>query len=232
MTAGDIRPAGMQDISAIQKIIDSVWPNSGTSGDRIVNVLNDSTHATLVYENVDEIAGFVDGFLTTTANGIKRWELDLLAVQPAFQRQGIASKLIAADTSLGQLRGAKIARGLVAFDNLGSQGAFARCGYETDGEICELLVANSGHKLGEDFESGLAADYVRVKTINYSGIWIEGQRTKTRLEVALNHLMNSQDDLAGTVVPEHETEVIKVAKSLGFESLGRYQWWQRSLVEP
>ena len=37
--------------------------------------------------------------------------------------------------------GAEIARGLVAVDNIGSQRAFAKCGYETDGVICELMIA-------------------------------------------------------------------------------------------
>ena len=122
-------------------------------------------------------------------------------------------------------------RTLVAIDNAGSQGAFVRCGYKTDDVVCELLVANKSHQSREDFEIDKGSDVIQVNTINYSGLWIEGQRTRSRLDSALGYLTNSQYDLAGAVVPVNDTAIIQDALSLGFERIGRYQWWQRSLID-
>lgn len=227
MNVGEIRMATTADIAGIGKIIGLVWPENTISSDRVEQALSGPAHATTVSINEGDVVGFADGFLTTSADGLKRWELDLLAVHPSFQRRGIASTLVEENTQMGQLRGAEMARGLVAIDNVGSQRTFAGCGYKTDEAICELLVASKPYPPVGVIEADKEFDFIRVNTINYAGIWIEGERTRTRLENALSQLANGQDDLVGMVVPIHETQVIRDALSLGFERVGRYQWWHR-----
>ncbi len=123
-----------------------------------------------------------------------------------------------------------MARGLVAIDNVGSQRAFARCGYETDGVICELLVAFKLQATKPIIVLNRMSGFIQVNTINYSGLWIEGQKnTKPHWKKALKHLASNQDDLVGMVVPMHE-KIAQEAISLGFERVGRYQWWQRPLI--
>lgn len=140
MNAVEIRNANSDDITAVAETMNSVWPESSVSSERIMGVLADRSHSTMVAVCEGRVVGFVDGFLTVSQDGLKRWELDLLAVHPDFQRRGIASALITANTQNGQVMGAELARGLVAVGNVGSQRAFAKSGYETDSAICELMV--------------------------------------------------------------------------------------------
>ncbi len=100
MNAGEIRMAVQVDTAGICKTLGLVWPESVISVDRVKYVLSDTVHATTVSVNEGDVVGFADGFLTTSEDGTKRWELDLLAVQPEFQRRGIASALIAANTQM------------------------------------------------------------------------------------------------------------------------------------
>jgi GNAT superfamily N-acetyltransferase len=230
MTVSEIRKAQDGDAAGIGKTVSLIWPTSTISLERIRNVLNDEAHVTTVSIIDGAVVGFADGFLTTSHEGAKRWELDLLAVQPDFQRRGIASTLIAANTHAGQLRGAEMARGLVAVTNIGSQRSFARCGYVTDEVICELLVASESEQSTGDVKTDQGFDFIRVNTINYSGLWIEGQRTHDQLANAIRQIAYSQYNLVGMVVPIEETRIIQDGFSLGFESVGRYQWWQRPLI--
>lgn len=224
-----IRQAIEQDATAIGAIMQTVWSENPPDIDRIVHVINDRHHATLIGGVVDIVAGFVDGFMTETAEGVARWEVDLLAVHPAFQRRGIASSLVEACTQVAIERGAVLARGLVAVGNTGSERAFARCGYTTDRIVYELLVASKDGKSRLSEAVDVMPHIITVHTLNYSGLWVEGQRTKTGLTVALSRLGSTTLDVAGAVIADSETVLISDAVALGFENVGSYQWWQRHL---
>ncbi len=224
-----IRQATEQDAVAIGMIMAVVWPDSPPQIERIQNVICNPAHATLLGLVGDTVAGFVDGFMTETTEGEARWEVDLLAVHPHYQRRGIASALIDVNTHAASEQGAIFARGLVAVANIGSERAFARCGYETDSTVHELLVAGESDKLPTSETVEVMPYLIQVETINYSGLWIEGQRTKAGLEKALSRLGVSKLDVAGAVVNEAEKVLISDALALGFEKIGRYQWWWRCL---
>jgi len=229
MNAGNIRTAKITDVVDILRVIGAVWPDNEITTKRVEGVLSDPTHSTMVFEVEKQVVGFVDGFWTTSDEGIKRWELDLLAVHPKFQRRGIASALVTANTEVGQSKGAAIARGLVAVDNVGSQKAFAKSGYETDGVVCELMISSDGKQVSDMTDSDLGTTIIPVQTMNYTGLWVEGKRSKAGLRQAIGQVLNSDNDLAGAVIPSDESHVIDDALSLGYEKVGRYQWWQRPL---
>lgn len=229
MSIGEIRTAKLMDVIEIKWVLDAVWPDNEITAKRVEGVLSDPTHSTMVYEIEGQVVGFADGFLTTSSDGIKRWELDLLAVHPNFQRRGIASALVTANTEFGQSRGTVIARGLVAIDNVGSQKAFAKSGYETDGIVCELMVASRTIQLSDITDIGEDTTIIPVQTMNYTGLWVEGKRSKAGLADGLRDLPDSAYDLAGAVIPAGNTSEIDDALSLGYEKVGRYQWWQRPL---
>ncbi len=229
MSVGEIRMASMIDVAEIGRIKVTVWPDNSANTYKIANILNDPTHSTMVFVFEDQVVGFVDGFLTTSIEGMKRWELDLLAVHPNFQRRGIASALITANTEVGKSMGAEIARGLVAVDNIGSQKAFAKAGYETDNLICELMIASEINQREELNEVDNDTMIIPVKTMIYNGLWVEGKRSKIGFGRALNQVVNSDTELAGAVVPADDIQMIDDVQSMGFEKIGRYQWWQRPL---
>ncbi len=229
MSVGETRTANKIDVAEIGRIIGSVWPDSSINSERIVGVLNDADHSTMVFVTEGIIAGFVDGFLTTSIEGVKRWELDLLAVHPDFQRRGIASALVTANAEVGKSMGAEIARGLVAVDNVGSQRAFTKCGYKTDGVTCELRVAVDARLFPAIIVGNDRSPIIAVRTINYIGLWVEGEQNKIGLAKGLIELSSGKYDLVGAVLPTQKVQNILDSESMGFEKVGRYQWWQRPL---
>ena len=125
--------------------------------------------------------------------------------------------------------GAEIARGLVAVDNIGSQRAFAKCGYETDGVICELMVAVDARLFPAIIVGNDRSPIIAVRTINYTGLWVEGEQNKIGLAKGLIELSSGQYDLVGAVLPTQKAQNLSDAESMGFEKVGRFQWWLRPL---
>ncbi|MCA0453077.1 MAG: GNAT family N-acetyltransferase [Chloroflexi bacterium] len=230
MSEIQIRRADKQDATQVRAVIQSVWPENIPDIQRIQSVIKDEQHVTLVSGCDGQIAGFVDGFMTVMVDGRRRWEVDLLAVMPQFQRRGIASALVEACTQAAQTMGAAFARGLVAVGNTGSEKAFARCGYVTDEIANELVVAGRADKTLPPEPMDIIPYLIPVQTMNYAGLWVEGQRTRLGLQAALSRLSATTLDVAGAVIPADEKALIADALVLGFERSGRYRWWQRLLT--
>jgi GNAT superfamily N-acetyltransferase len=83
------------------------------------------------------VAGFVIAFLTLGLGG-PCWEIDLLAVEPAWAGRGVATRLIRKAAAQG-MAVARRARAAIATDNIGSARAFARAGFRRAG-LCDLLI--------------------------------------------------------------------------------------------
>jgi L-amino acid N-acyltransferase YncA len=84
-----------------------------------------------------QVAGFVIAFLTSGLGG-PCWEIDLLAVEPAWTGRGVATRLIRKAAAQG-MAVARRARAAIATDNAGSARAFTRAGFRRAG-LCELLI--------------------------------------------------------------------------------------------
>jgi ribosomal protein S18 acetylase RimI-like enzyme len=231
MSKYEVRSATVEDAEAIGGIIKAVWPDSEINIGRIESVIRNTNHSTMVASIEGVLAGFVDGFMTTSVDSSRRWEVDLLAVDPQYQRRGIAGSLVIANTQEGFQRGATLARGLVAVDNVGSQKSFERCGYKLDGTICDLFVCTSrSHGSPEQIEITTASIFA-VQTMNYSGLWIEGDRVPKSFEQGKLQLATTDCDLVGAVIPENDQELIQESQKIGYERVGRFQWWLRPLVD-
>lgn len=86
------------------------------------------------------VVGFVIAFATLGLRG-QWWEIDLLAVMPAWRGRLLATNLIrAAAAGAGEIRQV---RAVVATDNDASARAFARVGFEQGTERQELLVCRA-----------------------------------------------------------------------------------------
>ncbi|MGQ9713725.1 MAG: GNAT family N-acetyltransferase [Anaerolineae bacterium] len=82
-----------------------------------------------------EPVGYACAFATEGLEG-SRWELDLLAVRPAFRGQGWGKALIRAACT-GAVPGSQV-RAWVALGNTASQRAFAASGFRPSSAACEL----------------------------------------------------------------------------------------------
>ena len=85
-----------------------------------------------------EVVGFVIGFLTQGLQG-SCWEIDLLAVLPAWRGHGLATRLIRTASAYGA-RLAPRARAVTADDNSASRHAFRRAGFFPGPDMCHLLI--------------------------------------------------------------------------------------------
>jgi len=230
MSMYEVRKAYVDDAAGIGEVIGAVWPDSEVNLTRIENVIRNAEHSTKVVSVDGVLAGFADGFMTTALDRTKRWELDLLAVRPQFQRRGMAVALIEANTSEGRARGCVMARGLVAVENVGSQKSFERCGYVMHNTRRVLLVLSSRSHSPSNEDKQMTTSIFPVNTMNYTGFWIEGELNQSNLIQGKRLLTETDYDLVGAVIPENNKEIIHDALKIGYERLGHYQWWERPLI--
>ncbi|MDQ4074960.1 MAG: GNAT family N-acetyltransferase [Chloroflexota bacterium] len=217
-----LRLARPGDAVGIVGVMRRVWPEEAVSLAHLVEVLKKGQRATLVAVQGDRIAGLVDCFETWTGAGRRRWEVDLLAVHPDFQGQGIGGRLVAAGTERGRAWGAVVARALVATDNVASQRTFARCGYCTDGvEHAVYLSTRPAVRHSElDARPGIS-----VSTLRYNGLWVEEPWTIERLVAAQSVRQDESLDMVGAVISLDDIQGIRSAKQAGFKLVGHYHWW-------
>jgi ribosomal protein S18 acetylase RimI-like enzyme len=186
-----IRRASVDDAQSIAEIKKRTWPTEESNPRLISSVLDQPNHVTLVAVSDTTVIGFVNGFLTSVANGTRRWEVDLLAVHPDHRGRGIATQLVAASTKAGQLMGAAVARGLVGLENIASERTFGRCVYTTDGEVHKLYISSAA--ISRCRLPPTDAQLVPVTTLSYHGLWLEG--TLSLAALAAGQAIRTHDGL-------------------------------------
>ncbi len=164
-----IRPATTDDADGI---LGDVWQES-LLGHVFVDHLSSSSHVTLVAIDA-EITGFVSAFTISGAN--PRFELDLVAVRPAEQGMGIGTHLVKEALLYGEQLGASLAGASIRTDNLASQRAFSRAGFETDSLRRTLLLWEPVFANGAT-DQPQEAEIIPVDTFTYRGLWLEGLET-------------------------------------------------------
>lgn len=208
-------------IAHVQK---QVWPDEDSNLQRIRAVLRDNTHVTLIALVNQQVVGFVDAFETTSGAGVLRWEIDLLAVDPAFQGRGLGKQLTLAATKAGQQRNRTLARGFVAVNNIASQRTFARCGYHSDQVEHGLYIYTGTESLTERVLAS-KKNVIAVSTLRYQGLWVEESWTTEELHLAQQLKERTQQDVVGAVIPSYEAKSIQNALQAGFSLVGHYHWW-------
>jgi len=86
----------------------------------------------------ENVAGFVIAFPVSSLQGAW-WEIDLLAVHPERQGQGLGRQLIQAAATAGEGLAGR-SRAVVATDNRHSARAFVRAGFQAEPSTCTLLI--------------------------------------------------------------------------------------------
>lgn len=216
-----LRNASIQDAADLARIIElSLGDIVDTT--HIESVLAGSTRVSIVGESDGHVAGFAHGFLTQSAEGLQRWELDLLAVAPEMRGKGLGRALVEACTCEGWRLNARMARALIAVNNFASQRAFAVAGYDCHAQVHGLFVVHGSARnlQGAQPEN---PQLIPVRTLTYEGVWLEGALTHDLVNAAL-----AIAPLAGAVIPMNDEEQRALLVNRGFRLIGEYQWWLSS----
>jgi N-acetylglutamate synthase-like GNAT family acetyltransferase len=220
----EIRQASHTDLTAIVQIMHLAWPDSAVNGSRITGILENRNHKTHVAVEYENVAGFVDGFITTSHDGVLRWEVDLLAVHPDYRGRGIGCQLIAASSREGRERSAALCRALVRTDNRKAALAFSQCKYTSDLRTYGLYV-NAELVSQSITASTEGAHLIAVETLSYCGVWVEGALSEAGFAAANRVCIERQLDACGAVIPVEQNDLISAAQSTGYALIGQYNWW-------
>lgn len=222
-----IRRAGPDDAPALAAVHAACWPAEHIAVEHIARALALPDRVTLAVESREILVGFVDGFLTTGADGRRRWEVDLLAVHPAMRGRGLGRRLIAACVAAGAAFNPDCIRALIRVDNIASQRAFAAAGFAPQTTTCRLMINTAGASL--DHEPPPGAHLVPVVTLTYRGVWIEGALPAETFVAASAIRVRHGWDVAGCVIPLTQGEALRAAGEAGYTAIGDFAWWLRTL---
>jgi ribosomal protein S18 acetylase RimI-like enzyme len=223
-----IRWAESADARGLAHLKHAVWPDDNPDPEPISRAFHDQDRCTLVAVEDGKLAGFVDSFVTISSDHVARWEIDLLAVHPRSRGRGIARALVNTACQEGSQRGITQARALTHINNKSVHSTFDHCGFTTDQQVYGLYVATQ--PLGAappTISPGL--HLVSVMTLNYSGVWLEGALTPEAFLQAGAIRAHYGWDVAGAVIPESESKTTEAALRVGYELVGLYLWWVKSL---
>ena len=225
----EINTATPDDGIAIATLKGVVWPDETPRLDHILKTITHPDHVTHVARAPDgQVVAFVDGFVTVAASGLIRWEIDLLAVDPAFQGQKIGQQLIAASTQAGQNADAALARALIQVENFASQGAFRRSKFRITGSSLRLMVSDQTMNAASDSGNPYL---IPVQTMHYRGLWLEGDYTAAHLAAAQAAGTKQSVDLVGVLIPLRATDLMMEARRLGYRMVEHFHWWTQALAE-
>lgn len=218
----EIRIATLDDVSVIAEIIKLAF---GETPD-----INRISHQILLHQGSIYVAvlnncviGFVENFVTTSYDSKLRLELDLLAVHPDAQGQGIGRRLIEASIQLAIELKVNHIRALIAFDNHPMRHLCSSYGLQESIDLKGLYVAQTietAKKLVEQPEAHL----IRVDTLTYSGIWLEGEITQNAIDNGLSTAYQYQCDIVGIVTPKSDS-IIQLLNDNQLSHVNDYHHW-------
>jgi ribosomal protein S18 acetylase RimI-like enzyme len=136
-----IRPfdGSRRDAEGLLAVERETFAESPYNADEVIRLLTSGEQKAWLAIVEGEVTGFVTAFPTCTLHG-RNWEVDLVAVQPASQRRGIATELIEAAVEGAGGHSLDKARAVVATDNPASQRAFTQADFTPDEMLCHLLL--------------------------------------------------------------------------------------------
>ena len=136
-----IRPfdGSRRDAEGLLTVERETFTESPYNADEVIHLLSNGEQRAWLAIVEDGVTGFVMAFPTYTLHG-RNWEVDLVAVQPASRRQGIATELVKAAVEGARGHSLDTARALAATDNPASQRVFTKAGFAPEGTLCYLLL--------------------------------------------------------------------------------------------
>jgi ribosomal protein S18 acetylase RimI-like enzyme len=223
----NLRRAGAGDAAAIASVIAAVWDDTPAEPARIAAAAGRGDHMGWVALDDVRVCGFLDGFVTRSPEGLRRWELDLIAVRPEAQGRGAATALVTA--ALAALREQDVVRALVRVDNTGMQAVMRRTGFSLTGGAHVLMVAGGADDQSDGDLDCVSLSFVDVCTLTYSGVWVEVEQATAQLNAARVRVKRLGLDVAGAVIPLANAASLAAAEAAGYGRIGEYEWWTKTL---
>ncbi|MCA9966605.1 MAG: GNAT family N-acetyltransferase [Anaerolineales bacterium] len=210
------------EIAALATIKHATWPDEDPLDPAIVaTALQTPGHQTHIVAINGRSAGFASSFLTQSATGERRWEIDLLAVHPDFRGLGLGSKLV--ETAVNAAPAVAFARALIHVDNVPSQRSFARHGFQPSSSPVILHICS--HPTPNTLPLPTTAHLVPVNTLTYRGLWLEGELSPAAFRSAQTECLRQQRDLIGALIPADDQPNQQAAQACRFVAVGVYQVW-------
>ena len=221
------QPAAVTEASSLHALKEAIWPGTGLAEEQLRLGLLVTGQLTLVAWQGDEAVGFAAAFPTVTANGQRRWELDLLGVHPAARGQRLGTQLI--EAMLRQLphQPGEPIRALIAVNNIASQTAFRRAGFRQEQTEMALYNYDLG-PAGQTSPAVIPAHLVPVQTLNYSGYWLEEIAEASALSLATGLPASQNATLVGALLARDRPDLHTTARQAGYALMGNYHWWQQN----
>ncbi|MCY4147030.1 MAG: GNAT family N-acetyltransferase [Chloroflexi bacterium] len=218
-----IRPAAQADMAVIAQIAATTFAEG---------ILPQRDHLRsnflLVAEWHGAVVGFAASFLTRSAAGTTRFELDLLAVDAAARGRGVGSGLVARCIQTASASGADSLRALARTDNLVMSRIGARAGLLRSACAYDLYIAEAT-PMNAPASIAHAAHLVPVDTLTYRGIWLEGGLSQAAVDLAHHRAQSQQRSRIGALVPVADAPVAALLTKNGFVSVGEFCWWSLRL---
>lgn len=236
-----IRRARLTDIEGIADVVKDVWEQ-----DILTDVCGAQTEGDLpalwvATDEADgphpadrrhpaELVGFVSAFLTVGASGLRRWEIDLVAVRQDSQGQGLGTQLIRRICEVGASNEVSLARALIRVENIASQRVFEKVGFTTDGQLHHLLLwTPEPGAVPIPCFPGLTL--LPVDTLTYRGLWIEGLEkltaSKQRSVIEAARAIVARDGRlnTGTLIPVEKQHLLAMDLRNEAKIHGEYYWF-------
>ena len=104
---------------------------------------------------------------------------------------------------------------------------FTSCGYQPESQVCGLYVSSNDSDVNIAIPSNLHLG--AVDTINYRGVWLEGELSGDAFAAAISSKTRLGLDIAGATVLLTRKDVIRKALSANYLLIDHYRFWIRHL---
>lgn len=224
----EIRKASIADALIIADIIQRAFDDEADI-DRVERQIHLSNTMIDVALIDGQVAGFVENFVTRSQDNTLRLELDLLAVHPDMQGNGVGRQLIGHSIKLASSLCVSAIRALIATKNAPMHHLCGGLGMVEDERDSGLYVKNPSYSQLEIAGTGDGSHLIQVNTSTYDGIWLEGELSQSAIDIALM-LVNTQGlDIVGVVCPKSDANGIQLLQQNKFAHINDYRRWTLNL---
>ncbi|MBT5876810.1 MAG: GNAT family N-acetyltransferase [Candidatus Latescibacteria bacterium] len=223
-----VRRAEPDDADGIVSLHRDTWSHDAIDEDTVRRLLMKKTHVAFVAVEASKVIGYADGFATFDAQGTRRWELDLLAVQPDIRGCGVGSALIEAQKTHAGTAEVQLIRALVRAGNVEGQRAFGHAGFEIDPIVYRLYTSSLPDNMLSDVPA--STHLIPIETFTYRGFWIEGRIRPATLADIQSASAPGGHSHVGMLLPEYHRYQSLLDQIPGFSDDGAYQWWSHLLT--